>query len=118
MGRHEDALRMWRASYGALGDEEAVAALTRGYRAGGYNEALRAVADTFVVRAQSRYVTPWQIATLYTRAGEGGLALDYLELALADREPNMPYLAVDPIFDFLRQEPRFRAMVTSLGLPH
>jgi TolB-like protein len=118
MGRHEDALRMWRASYGALGDEEAVAALTRGYRAGGYNEALRAVADTFVVRAQSRYVTPWQIATLYTRAGEGGLALDYLDLALADREPNMPYLAVDPIFDFLRQEPRFRAMVTSLGLPH
>ncbi|HSG07297.1 MAG TPA: protein kinase [Longimicrobiales bacterium] len=117
MGRHEEAMEMWEASYRAAGDDEAVAALKNGYGRGGYAEALRAVAELFETRSQARYVTPWQIATLYTRAGETEQALDYLEKAYADHDQNMPYIAVDPIFDFIRDEPRFQALVDSLGLP-
>jgi hypothetical protein len=28
----------------------------------------------------------------------------------------MPYISIDPIFDFLRDEPRFEAMLDRLGL--
>jgi tetratricopeptide (TPR) repeat protein len=117
MGRHEEAMEMWRASYRALGDQEALDALESGYRNGGYATALRAVAELFVERAKTQYVTPWQIATLYTRAGEPEPALDYLERAFQDHDNNMPSIAVDPIFDLIRDQPRFQALVDSLGLP-
>jgi hypothetical protein len=63
------------------------------------------------------HVTPWQIGTLCTRAGEAELALDHLERALEAGDRNIPYLSVDPIFDYLRSEPRFRAMIRRSGLP-
>jgi tetratricopeptide (TPR) repeat protein len=117
MGRHEDAIRMWRASYEAVGDTAALQALNRGYAQGGYGAALTAVADLFVERSDTAYVTPWQIATLYTRAGRGEEALHYLELAFQEHDQNMPYITTDPIFDFLREEPRFQELVDRLGLP-
>ncbi len=42
--------------------------------------------------------------------------MHYLELAYEERDPNMPSLSVDPIFDFLRDEPRFQALLDGLGL--
>jgi tetratricopeptide (TPR) repeat protein len=115
MGRHDDALDMWRASNAR--DPEALAAFESGYAEGGYEGALRTFARMLEVRSDTTYVTPWQIGTAYTRAGEGDLALDYLERAFEERDPNIPYLSVDPIFDYLRDEPRFRAMIERLGLP-
>ena len=117
MGRESDAMRMFRASYVALGDMEAVAALDSGYEAGGYSAGLLAVAELFVARSDTTFVTPWQIATLYTRAGDAELALNYLERAFEARDQNMPSISVDPIFDFLRDEPRFQTLVDRLGLP-
>ena len=41
----------------------------------------------------------------------------YLEQAFEEHDNNMPYITVDPIFDPVRQDPRFRALVARLGLP-
>jgi serine/threonine-protein kinase len=117
LGREDEAMQMWRASYRVSGDDEALAALNEGWASGGYSEALRAVATLFEIRSRTEYVTPWQIATLYTRAGDAEPALRHLEMAYRDHDQNMPYIAVDPIFDFIRDEPRFQALVDSLGLP-
>jgi tetratricopeptide (TPR) repeat protein len=114
MGRHDEALDMWRASNAR--DPEAIAALERGYAVGGYEGALSELAAMFIARSRTTYVPPWQIGTLYTRAGNAELALDYLERAFEERDPNIPYLSVDPIFDYLRDEPRFRSMIERLGL--
>jgi hypothetical protein len=62
-------------------------------------------------------VTPWQIATLYTRAGKRDEALEWLTKACDIRDPNMPYIGADPIFDYLRSDPRFKALVRRMGLP-
>jgi serine/threonine-protein kinase len=117
MGRHEDAIQAWRESYDSWGDAEAGEALDRGYQEGGYAAALESVAELFIERMATGEARPWQIGTLYTRAGRGEEALLYLELAYEERDQNMPSLAVDPIFDFLRDEPRFQALVDQLGLP-
>jgi tetratricopeptide (TPR) repeat protein len=111
--RFEEAKDIWRDYYlRVANDSMAVDALERGFREGGYPAALRAVANEFASRQDPRLY--WQIATLYTRAGEGGPALDYLERATSVRDPNMPYIIVDPIFDFLREEPRFQALIDTL----
>jgi len=117
VGRYDDALRIWRESYTAKGDTAAVAALQRGYESGGYQGALRAAAETLEAESKTRFVTPWQIGTLYTRAGDEERALDYLEKAYEAHDPNMPSLAVDPIFDYMRGDPRFQALLRKLGLP-
>jgi tetratricopeptide (TPR) repeat protein len=117
MERNEEAILAWRESYGALGDAGALEALDRGYTESGYPAALESVAALFVERLETGNAAPWQIGTLYTRAGRGEEALFYLELAYEEHDPNMPSLSVDPIFDFLRDEPRFQALVDGLGLP-
>jgi TolB-like protein/Tfp pilus assembly protein PilF len=116
-GQHEEAIDAWRRSYASRGETERVEALERGWQEGGYSAALRAVAE--LMQEQSRqgiYVTPWQIGTLYTRAGDEELALDFLEQAYEERDPNTPYLSIDPIFDYMRDNPRFQALIEKLGL--
>jgi serine/threonine-protein kinase len=50
-------------------------------------------------------------------AGDRARALDWLETAYAERDPQMLYIGINPIFDPLRAEPRFQALVKTMGLP-
>jgi len=113
---YKEALDIWKASYTAKGDQEAVEALDRGFAEAGYRGALRRVADMFVARSQKIYVTPWQIATLYTRAGMNEEAIDWLEKAYQAHDQNMPYIGVDPIFDDLRNDLRFQDILRRMKL--
>ncbi|MCX6568935.1 MAG: protein kinase [Candidatus Aminicenantes bacterium] len=113
---YPEALEAWKASYAARGDHEAEEALARGFKEAGYQGALLHVAEMLVARSATTYVTPWQIGTLYTRAGRNDEALDWLEKAFQAHDPNMPYLSVDPIFDGLRGDPRFQALLQRMNL--
>jgi TolB-like protein len=113
---YTEALDVWKASYAARGDHEAEEALARGFKEDGYQGALKRVAEMLVERSRTTYVTPWQIGTLYTRAGKNDKALDWLEEAFQAHDPNMPYLSVDPIFDALRGDPRFQALLRRMNL--
>ncbi len=94
--------------------------LVREYDENGYAAAYEAVAELFIARKATGdtlvYVPNWQITTLYTRAENRERALEYLQMAYDEKEPNMPSISVDPIFDFLEQEPRFLNMLSGLGL--
>jgi TolB-like protein/Tfp pilus assembly protein PilF len=111
-----EALEVWKQSYAARDDREAEEALARGFEEGGYSGALRRVAETLAARSKTTYVSPWQIGTLYTRAGMNDEALDWLEKAYVARDQNMPYLGVDPIFDTLRDDPRYQSLLRKMKL--
>ena len=68
-------------------------------------------------RAQSRYVPPVEIAYLHAAVGDRAGALDWLERAHQAQGPWMELLAVHPVVDSLRAEPRFRALLAQLRLP-
>lgn len=114
---YEEALEIWRRSFVARGDQEAEEALARGYEEGDYSGALGSVAEMMIERSRTTFVTPWQIATLYTRAGKNQEALEWLEKAYEAHDPNMPYISVDPIFDDLRDDPRFKDLLRRMNLP-
>jgi eukaryotic-like serine/threonine-protein kinase len=116
-GMYPEALEVWKSSLQARGDTMAEAALKQGYAEGGYPGALSRIAQVLVERSRTSHVTPWQIGTLYTRAGRNEEALDWLEKAVDVRDPNVPYLSVDPIFDDLREKPRFQELIRRLHLP-
>jgi serine/threonine-protein kinase len=111
-----EALDAWKASYAARGDQAAGEALVRGFQEGGYPKALERAAEILAVRSRTAYVPAWQIGTLYTRAGKKDEALEWLEKAYQAHDPNMPYISVDPIFDILRDDPRFGDLLRRMNL--
>lgn len=114
---YPEALEIWETSYAVKEDQEAIETLMRGYRSGGYHHALEQLAETLIDRSDSVYVTPWQIGTLYTRAGKKEAAITWLEKAYEAHDSNMPYIGIDPIFDVLRDDPRFLHLLERMNLP-
>ncbi len=56
------------------------------------------------------------IAIKYMFAGYTTRAIDWLEKAYEDRDPNLPYLG-KPVWDSARDDPRFQALLLRIGLP-
>jgi len=62
------------------------------------------------------YTTPYELAGLYTLAGDNDKAIDWLNRAYADHSYTMVFLKVEPTFDQLRSDPRFRAPLRKVGI--
>jgi Tfp pilus assembly protein PilF len=93
-----------------------VAALARAHAAAGpRSEADQLVAELDDLGRQ-RFVPQYDIAGVYAAAGDRDAAFARLERALAEREHELVFLAVDPAMDPLRGDPRFTSLVTRVGL--
>jgi adenylate cyclase len=66
--------------------------------------------------AKQRYVSPQALITVYIGLGEKSTALDWLEKSYEDQDIACWYLKVDPVYDSLRNEPRFQALLKKLSL--
>ena len=62
--------------------------------------------------ADSRYVPPYEVATIYAALEDDGNAMVWLERALAER--NIHHLTVDPMFRRLRADPGFVRLAETL----
>lgn len=56
-------------------------------------------------------------ALVHLGRGEIGPSVDCLEVAFAEPSSHFAYLGVDPLFDRLRREKRFRNLTKSIGIP-
>ena len=62
------------------------------------------------------YVSPAELAALYTALGEDDRAFASLEKAYAAHDVQLQYLRVDPMLDGLRPDPRFQDLLRRVGL--
>ena len=60
-------------------------------------------------------VLPFNLALVYLGLGDRVRALDNLERALAADSQMMPWIGRDAIFDPIRSEPRFVALLNKMG---
>jgi tetratricopeptide (TPR) repeat protein len=81
-----------------------------------YREVVRRQIDGFLKLRETTRVAPYYFAEQYTRLGETDQAIAWFEKALAERDPALIYLQVDPLFDHLRADPRFSALVQKIGI--
>jgi TolB-like protein/Tfp pilus assembly protein PilF len=72
--------------------------------------------DVLRQRARREYVPPFILATVHMGLGERDQALAELERAYDDRSWFVPMLNVNPLFDSLRADPRFAALMRRLNL--
>ena len=91
--------------------------MEKGYREGGYQLAMQRNAEALIAKSKTEFITPWQVATVYTRAGMKEEAIKWLQKAYNIHDNNMTYLTSDPIFDYLRDDVRVQKLIKMMNLP-
>ena len=115
MGMHDELLADQRERIAH--DPERVAVIERGLAEGGYEGVQRHLADYWAARyGKPGGTRAMNIARLYVRAGDKDRALEFLEKAFDEHDPNLPYLGL-PLWDPLRSDPRFQDLLRRMNLP-
>ncbi|WP_297692759.1 adenylate/guanylate cyclase domain-containing protein [uncultured Eudoraea sp.] len=117
LGDTEKALDIAKKIYILKENELALKSLEQGFKEGGYQLAMQRTAEMMISQRDSIYFPSWQIFTLFCRAEMKEEALYWLEKAYEEHDSNMPYISIDPLFDFLREEPGFRDLLKKMDLP-
>jgi hypothetical protein len=114
---YADAIAGNAVLYEGLGWPDVAEALKKAYAESGYAGAWRQAADVQLKTHGGEPGVAFDAAGNYAIAGDRARALDLLERAYAERDPNMPYIGCMPFFDPLRAEPRFQALLRRMNLP-
>ena len=116
-GQYEAALSAQQQLLTAFANDPATAqALQAAYETAGVTGYWRKRLEIVQTQAQNRYVYPHRFAELHARLGEHEQALHWLEKACDERSARIIWLGVNPIFDALRNEARFNALLRRMGL--
>jgi TolB-like protein/DNA-binding winged helix-turn-helix (wHTH) protein/Tfp pilus assembly protein PilF len=100
-----------------LGDSAEAQAEHKAFQTGGEKSLEQLGVKTVLARAQKQYVSPFEIARQYACLGDRANTLKFLEQSYREHYPWLILLQTEPDFDFLHNEPRYRAIVQKLGLP-
>jgi TolB-like protein/DNA-binding winged helix-turn-helix (wHTH) protein/Flp pilus assembly protein TadD len=83
--------------------------------AGRRAEALKVLEDLRKM-TESRFVPSYDLALAHLGLGENAKAFELLNAAVQERSPRVAFLGVEPRFDGLRSDSRFRELLRSVGL--
>jgi serine/threonine-protein kinase len=118
LARPADAIREFETTISFGGPASIyLAALGHAYAVAGRRDKALAVLHDLQTRAKTRYVSALDIATVYLGLGDTDATFEWLERAFHTRASALVYLAVDPRYDAVREDPRFRDLVRRIGLP-
>jgi serine/threonine protein kinase/Tfp pilus assembly protein PilF len=115
-GMHREAIDQWKAAANLFGGEfkGIPAAMDRGYAASGFAGAMRTTAKAFEqLDASEKGFIP----VFYALAGDKEQALKWLEKLTAEHDLVPNPVPIDPVWDPLRSDPRFKDLVRRMGLP-
>jgi len=78
---------------------------------------VRSVLEKLIGRSRTSHVPPYLLAIICLATGDKDQAFAWLNRAFAERSDQLLYLKVDPIFDGVRPDSRFRLLTQRVGLP-
>ena len=116
-GRLPEALREFQAAIKWAGADSIpvyLAALGHAHAVAGQPDQAQRLIEVLKSRP---YVSPVDIATIYSGLGEPDRAFEWLERAVVGRAYGLVFVPTDPRFEPLRSDPRFTVLVRKVGLP-
>jgi TolB-like protein/DNA-binding winged helix-turn-helix (wHTH) protein len=117
MGLWKLAVEEFQKAAALAHDSESLTGLAYAYSAsGGRAEALKIV-DQLRAQPGGNYVSPFNLAAVFTGLGEKDQAFSSLDRAYHERDSRLPFLAVDRWFEPLHSDPRFVELCGRMGLP-
>jgi DNA-binding winged helix-turn-helix (wHTH) protein/TolB-like protein len=93
-----------------------LAALGCGYGMAGRKADAREVLHELNKLAEKRYVSPFDVAMVYSGLGEKEHAFEWLERSYRERAPRLTRLKAGPWFAPIASEPRFAELVRRVGI--
>jgi tetratricopeptide (TPR) repeat protein len=93
-----------------------VAGLAQVYaRAGRRREAL-ALLDELLELSRTQYVSPVGVYGTYFFLGDADKGFEWVERGIQERSNGVAYVAIEPMFDRVRNDPRYRRLLERVGL--
>ena len=83
----------------------------------GYKRSQELFIERQIASSKRKYRSPMNIALAYARLGNAEQVLTWLEEAYRQRAPGLSGLKVEPLFDFLRGNPRFQDLLRRMNFP-
>ncbi|MDQ3742959.1 MAG: tetratricopeptide repeat protein [Acidobacteriota bacterium] len=115
-GMYEEAISEFEKAL-ALDDNLSTRAwLGHAYAIAGQTAAAHEVINDLKERAESRYISPYDIAMIYVGLGEREQAFAWLDRAYKDRSDSLVWLQIDPRLDSIRSDPRLIDLTERVGL--
>lgn len=116
-GMQKESVQEWAKGMELGGDADSGAALRQAYAARGYRGVGEWNLEVTKNRAKHEYVAPFDFAQAYAMLRQRDETLRYLEMSYKQRSASLAELQCKPGFNFLHSDPRYRAIVSKLGLP-
>jgi TolB-like protein/DNA-binding winged helix-turn-helix (wHTH) protein/Tfp pilus assembly protein PilF len=115
-GMFREAASEW-SRVGALSGSTEVGPYAAVRDAAGYKHAMQLWLEHLQEESKREYVSPIDLVAAYARLGNAGQTLAWLEEAYRQRHPGLSSLKVEPLFDFLRSNPRFQDLLRRMNFP-
>jgi adenylate cyclase len=74
------------------------------------------ILENMIIQSKQQYVSSTQISLLLFWLEEVDLGFEWLEKAYANNEQLIRYIKVEPLFDIIRSDPRFKEMLSKINL--
>jgi DNA-binding winged helix-turn-helix (wHTH) protein/tetratricopeptide (TPR) repeat protein len=114
-GDFSDARVAFRNAYKAEQLQQITALMGFTYAVMGKRDAAIKELKKLKALSKARYISPYNIALIYSGLGEVNEALGWLERAYKEGAAWLVFLKIDPGFDRLRSESRFTDLLTRVG---
>jgi hypothetical protein len=69
-----------------------------------------------IERSSKQYVAPSCFGVCHAALGQADLMFDFLYAALAERDPYLARIDVEPCFEAFRSDPRYRELLNRMNL--
>jgi serine/threonine protein kinase/Tfp pilus assembly protein PilF len=117
-GRMPEAIAAFRNSANfSMQSATVLAALGHAYGRNGQRAEAESILKTLTTRAQTEYVSAYDIAVIHAGLGNKDEAFDWLDKAYLERSAWLAHIKWDERFADLRSDARFTALVRRIGLP-
>jgi tetratricopeptide (TPR) repeat protein len=108
--KYPEAIAAFEKALKFSGNREGQTALGHALALSGNREKARAILNMLVNDNSGRYLASPMIARIYLGLGETEHAIEWLRKGLQERSYWMAFLKMDPVWDPLREDPRFREL--------
>jgi len=92
--------------------------LGHAYAMAGRRDDARKLLKEMLAKRDANNLSDLHIGYTYAGLGDANALFDQLDRAYRRRDPDLPYINADPIFDAFRADSRFAGMLQKLGLPN
>ncbi len=92
-------------------------AIARIYALSGKTAEAKEILQKAIKLSNQRYLSPFNIARVYALLGQQDQAFEWLDKAYEGRDHWMVYLKVSEVADYLRLDPRFKALLKKMNFP-